>query len=402
VLVAVRQISHVRVQIWQIMLGGAIVVLITEEIDPVSAVRAVNLDVMLFLFGAFIIGRGLEESGYLAHLSYQYFKKARTRDTLLLMILFGGGFGSAFLMNDTLAIIGTPVMLLLARRHEMSPKLLLLALAFAITTGSVCSPIGNPQNLLIALNGRVESPFITFVHFLLVPTGLCLLVAFVILRLSFPNDFHDVELKHSQEPIRDHRLASLSKISLVVLFSAIGLKILLSLSNGSREFSLTYIAVAASVPLIVGTPKRWQIVRTIDWPTMVFFAAMFVLMESVWRTGLFQQLIGGSRGPANSVEMIIGVSVLLSQFISNVPMVALYLPLLTQADGTNGAFMALAAGSTIAGNMLILGAASNVMIIQAAEKRKVAGLTFLEFAKVGVPLTLIQTVIYWGYLKLLE
>ncbi|MDI6730437.1 MAG: SLC13 family permease [Candidatus Altarchaeum sp.] len=70
----------------------------------------------------------------------------------MLLILFVASKTSVLLMNDALAIIGTPVMLMLASQYKNSPKLLLLAIAFAITIGSVTSPIGNPQNLLFALN----------------------------------------------------------------------------------------------------------------------------------------------------------------------------------------------------------------------------------------------------------
>jgi Na+/H+ antiporter NhaD/arsenite permease-like protein len=172
VLIAVRKIGNIRLQIWHVMLFGALAVLLTGQISPTSALHSINFDVMLFLFGMFIVGHALEESGYLSHLSYNYFKRAKSRDSLLLMILFGAGIASAFLMNDTLAIIGTPVVLLLARKHEMSPKLFLLALAFGITIGSVMSPIGNPQNLLIALNGGIENPFGTFLRFLFLPARL--------------------------------------------------------------------------------------------------------------------------------------------------------------------------------------------------------------------------------------
>lgn len=98
--------------------------------------------------------------------------------------------------------------------------------------------------------------------------------------------------------------------------------------------------------------------------------------------------------------MILGVSVALSQFISNVPLVALYLPMLIHAGSSIKEMIALAAGSTIAGNLFILGAASNVIIIQNAEKRHQETLTFLEFAKVGIPLTIINLLIYWLFLEI--
>src|SRR4030042_6908203 len=155
-LIAVRRIGKVRLQIWQVMLLGALGVLVTGQISPPDALKAINFDVILFLFGMFTIGQALEESGYLSHLSNKFFGRAKSLDGLILIILFGMGILAAFLMNDTLAIIGTPVVLLLAKKNELNPKILLLTLAFAIPIGSVMSPIGTPQNLLIALNSDID------------------------------------------------------------------------------------------------------------------------------------------------------------------------------------------------------------------------------------------------------
>ncbi|MCU0411618.1 MAG: SLC13 family permease [Bacteroidetes bacterium] len=400
VLIAVRQVGRVRIPIWIAMSGGALAVVALGSVSIPDAVRAVNMDVILFLFGMFVIGQALEESGYLSHLSYKFLKRAHSIDVLMLFILFGVGFGSAILMNDTLAIIGTPVMLLLAKKHEMSPKLLLLVLAFAVTIGSVMSPIGNPQNLLIALNGKIQDPFVEFFKWLFIPTVINLVAAFFLLKRSYPGDFHDTPLKHSQEPIHDKHLAFLAKISLQMVLILIGVKIATVILGSQWEFRLTYIALASCLPIFVGSPKRWRIVRHIDWSTLAFFAAMFVLMESVWRSGFFQQVLerystGAGSHPITSVESILTVSILLSQFISNVPLVALYQPMLLHGGATLEGFMALAAGSTIAGNMFILGAASNVIVIQNAEKRSHHTITFWEFSKIGIPLTIVNAVVYW-------
>ncbi len=394
-LIAVRQIGNVRLQIWQIMLAGSVAVLVTGQISPRLALQSINLDVMLFLFGMFVVGEALDESGYLAHLSYKYFRRAKSVDGLMLFTLFGFGFASAVLMNDTLAIIGTPVVLLLARKHQMSPKLLLIALCLAVTTGSVLSPIGNPQNLLIAVNGIQGNAFVDFFRWLFIPTVVNVYVAFRFLKHYYPGDFHDVQLNHSQEPIRNHDLALLGKISLNLIFILIGVKILLY-SVGSRfDFRLTYIAVVAALPILAGSPRRKHILRRIDWHTLIFFAAMFVLMESVWLSGFVQGVLNGWKVDIASVPVILTLSVVLSQLISNVPLVALFQPMLIHAGATTRDLVALAAGSTIAGNLFILGAASNVIVIQNAEKKGHETITFWEFAKIGVPLTIVQSAVYW-------
>jgi len=124
-------------------------------------------------------------------------------------------------------------------------------------------------------------------------------------------------------------------------------------------------------------------------------------MESVWDSGVFQSLINGTNLNLTSTGMVMAVSVLLSQFISNVPLVALYLPMLMQLGVSTEELMALAAGSTIAGNLSILGAASNVIIIQNAEQKSGQTLTFLEFVKIGVPLTAVNILVYWLFFTVL-
>ncbi len=401
VLIAVRQVGRVRFQMWQAMALGAVAVLVAGAIPLRAALESVNVDVLLFLFGMFVIGQALEESGYLGHLAYRTFKRARSMDALLVLVIFGFGLASAILMNDTLAIIGTPVVLLLARKHDMPPRLLLLALAFAVTTGSVMSPIGNPQNLLIALNGRIGNPFAEFFRWLFIPTVVNLAIVFLVLRRVYRDEWHDVPLTHSQEPIHDRELAMLSRISLQMVLLLIAVKVLIVAFGVRMEFPLTAIALVSCLPILVGSRRRWEIVRRIDWATLVFFAAMFILMESVWRSGFFQAILARSTFPVTAPETVLAVSTVLSQFISNVPMVALYQPMLLHAGAGLPAFMALAAGSTLAGNVLILGAASNVIIVQNAEKRSHHTLSVAKFTAIGLPLTIVQLLVCWICFQLL-
>lgn len=400
-LIAVRQVGNLRLQIWQIMVAGAAAVLLTGGITPSAALKAINVDILLFLFCMFVVGDALEESGYLAHVSYRYFKRAESLDGLFIMVLCGSAVLSAVLMNDTISIIGTPVMLLLARKHAMTAKPLLLALAFGVTIGSVVSPIGNPQNLLIALQGNIPNAFVLFLRWLLIPSIVNLLVAFAFLRFYYRTDFHEAQLSHSQEPIRNHELAGLARISLWVVLVLIVVKVI-SASMGSDDFiRLTHIALAASLPVLIGSSRRWQIIKRVDWHTLIFFAAMFVLMGSVWNTGFFQSLLEREQIDVRSPSALIGVSVFLSQFISNVPLVALIMPALVKAGVGTSEFLALAAGSTIAGNLTILGAASNVIIIQNAERRGKETITFWEFLRIGAPLTAVNALVYWVFLRFL-
>ncbi|HNQ53494.1 MULTISPECIES: SLC13 family permease [Methanothrix] len=394
-LIAIRQLGEFKLQIWQIMLLGALLVLLSGEISPIDAASAINPDVMIFLAGMFVIGEAMRESGYLFHLFNRIFCRAKNLDQLLLLILFAMGFLSALLMNDTLAIIGTPLMLYLAQALRISPKLLLLTLAFAVTTGSAMSPIGNPQNLLIAINGSLTNPFLVFFQYLFIPTVANLVLAYLLLRLFYKSQFQQTAIEIPKECISDPTLANISRISIILLLILILAKVLAVTVQSSQHFSLTYIAIFSALPVILFSSRRWEIMKHIDWCTLVFFAAMFVLMDSVWRSGFFQSMMEESSLGFGSIPVILALSVFLSQIISNVPFVALFQPLLINPSAQD--LMALAAGSTIAGNLFILGAASNVIIIQNAEKSGET-LTFLDFARVGVPLTALNVFVYWIFL----
>lgn len=397
-LIAIRRIGNVTLPIWLIMLLGAVIVLITREISLAEAFKAINFDVIFFLFGMFIIGQALEQSGYLEQLSYHFFKRTETLSHLLLFVIFGAGLLSAILMNDTLAIIGTPIVLLLSKTHKKSSKLLLLALCFAVTIGSVLSPIGNPQNLLIAINGGMPNPFVSFLEYLFIPTIINLFVLFFFLRFFYKDEFTDTKLLHVKKHIEDHKLANLCKVSLALVIFLIFVKVAFVFLKSPFDFRLIYIALIGALPIVLFSSKRIEVVKKIDWSTLVFFASMFVLMQSVWNSGFFQSLISGIN--ISSVFAILLISIILSQFISNVPLVALYLPLLLLVGAGTKQMAALAVGSTIAGNLFILGAASNIIIIQNAEK-KGETITFLEFAKIGIPLTIINLLIYWLFLVII-
>ncbi len=394
-LIAVRQVGRFTIRIWQVMLGGALAVLLTGQISLSDALRAINIDVMVFLFGMFVVGEAMVDSGYLSCVANRLFSRAKNPDQVVLFILFGTGILSAVLMNDTVAIIGTPLVLGLATKWKISPKLLLLSLAMAITTGSVMSPIGNPQNLLVAVNSGMASPFLTFAVWLLVPTLVSLAAAFTVLRLFYAREFSSRPADPDADVTCDNSLFFLTKCSLAIILVLAAVNIASSLAGMMMPLTLPLIAICAAAPILLFSPRRFSVLRSIDWPTLVFFAAMFVLMESVWQAGFFQSFVDG--GSISSVPVILTTSIIISQFISNVPFVALFQPMIMQSGGTTAQLMALAAGSTLAGNLTILGAASNVIIIQNAEKSGQT-LTFFEFARVGIPLTVIQVGIFWLWL----
>jgi len=391
-LIAGRRIGRLRVTIWQAMTGGAVAVLSTGQIPLAEALRAIDVDILLFLFGMFVLAEGLLRSGALFATAYRLLAWTRTTDALVLGTLFATGFASALLMNDTLAVIGTPLVLRLALEHRVAPRLMLMALAFAITIGSVMSPIGNPQNLFIAVRAPIEAPFVTFSFYFAIPTVLNLLLAYALLRFAFRRDFHRTPLVHARVVIKDTSLARLAWVGIGTASLMIVLKVSLVSMGTGMEPPLSAIALAGALPLLVFSRRRAELIRGIDWTTLVFFTAMFVLVAAVWRSGSIQFGLSALGLDLSNIPTVMGASLLMSQLVSNVPLVGLYLPLLQEAGTDTAVMMALASGSTLAGNLLIFGAASNVIIIQRAE-REGHTLSFWGFAAVGAPLAVLNTLV---------
>lgn len=388
-LISMRRIEGKSIEIWQAMGLGAFLVLIFGQISPVEALKSINLDVIVYIVGMLIIGEALYESGYLNSLLTRFFKGSRTVSSLLLKLVLFSGIASVILMNDTIAVLFTPFLVNLSREKGLNEKMLLLALAFSITIGSVMSPIGNPQNLLVAL--RINNPFPSFFIYLSLPTFVNLLVTYLILTLAFKREGKREISFEKTAMLNNNSLLVASKLSLALL-------LVLSVANSiafsvlAESFPISLISLIAAVPIILSGRAGLRIVYRIDWKTVGFFAFMFILMQSVYDSGVIQLLVHGNIGGVFNIMLF---SLTLSQVLSNVPFVALFIKFVTP---TLSNYLALAAGSTIAGNFLILGAASNIIIIQSAERYGGKGLSFTDFVKYGMLTTAFNFAIYYAFL----
>jgi Na+/H+ antiporter NhaD/arsenite permease-like protein len=178
----------------------------------------------------------------------------------------------------------------------------------------------------------------------------------------------------------------------------IAAKVITEFTHSSFHIRFGFIALISALPILLFSSKRWSVMKGLDWGTLLFFISTFILIQSVWDSGFFQNYIQHSHISITHTPTIMAISVFLSQFISNVPLVTLYLPLLNHALASQAHLLALAVGSTIAGNLTILGAASNIIIAHSAEMRKSEGFSFYDFIKLGIPLTTVNVVIYAFFL----
>ena len=384
-LIMVRRVGKFRLPIWGIMTAGALAALLFQTISISSAISAVQLDVVAFLFGMFVFGAALDKSGLLHSVVLRGFTKAKNKRQVMLIFMITTAAAAALFMNDTVAVIGAPLAMFCAAKFGIPVVRMLLALCFAVTFGSAATPIGNPQNLLIALSG-VPDAFVTFAIYLVVPSVLCLFISYKFLARGISSE---AVVMDKSDDVFDDRLSSICKISFVLILLAVAARIVGSFFG--YEVSFIWIAAAGALPLLLFSSKRLELLKSVDYCTLIFFVSMFILMEAVWESGVLQVLLPESL--TVSIPVMVTAGAVVSQFVSNVPFVLMVLPLLETAAASVPLYMAASAGCTAAGALTILGAASTIIIIQRAEKEG-ESLSFLTFLKSGIPITLAAVVIY--------
>jgi Na+/H+ antiporter NhaD/arsenite permease-like protein len=401
---------HFGVPIWTAMLMGAALMIGLQVIEVTDVFKAVNLEVIAFLFGMFSLVSALERSGVLRMVAVRMLARAKTPSQILIIFVVGMGVLAAFLVNDTIALLGIPLAVQVARHSGIRPAILLLALAFGITVGSVMTPIGNPQNLLIAIDSGIEFPFATFLLYLSAPTIANLFATYYILKLYFRKE---LAVSGRAPGVVDADNAYNSRQARLSIYATVATLAGFALSEifhglGVADLSLSVVAMLGAAALYALSNERAQILRSVDYSVLVFFAAMFVVTTSMWSSGAVSIITGWLLEPnpadgPQSIGIITAASLSLSQVLSNVPFVDLYNFVMIENGFTGGhvkQWLMLAAASTVAGNLTILAAASNIIIIESAEARGVRAFGFVEFAKIGSVITAVNVLIYYLFLML--
>ncbi|HYV51947.1 MAG TPA: SLC13 family permease, partial [Candidatus Eisenbacteria bacterium] len=400
---------------------GAILMLVFQVISLEFAVKSISLDVIGFLFGIFSIVTALDRSGMLKLIAIRMLTRAKEVNSLLLIFVLGMGILSAFLVNDTIALLGIPLIIYISKHIGIRSVVLLISLAFGISVGSTMTPIGNPQNLLIAIQSGISLPFTTFIIHLTIPTLINLFLTYMILRIYFRKDLSTVEMKRTLSTAANsagEESVSLSIIQNAYLAKTSALILLLTIAGfiiseflhllHIADIRLSVIALLGAAALyLINGGNRIDILKNVDYSVLVFFAAMFVVTSSLWSSGVISTIMSYIPSPnpndfVQSNTIISIVSILLSQILGNVLFVALYNLVMFHNGFTGDAhiaqWMMLASASTIAGNLTILGAASNIIISDVAEAKDLKSFTFFEFLKIGSLVTVVNIIIYYLFI----
>ncbi|MEU8663872.1 ArsB/NhaD family transporter [Actinoplanes philippinensis] len=410
VLIATEKINRVTVAV-----GGAAIMLALGVTDAghafFSEEAGIDWNVIFLLLGMMLIVGVLKRTGLFEYVAIWSAKKARGRPFPIMVILVVvTGVVSAALDNVTTVLLIAPVTLLVCDRLGVPPVPFLIAEVFASNIGGTATLVGDPPNIIIA--SRSGLGFNDFLA-VLAPFVVVVLIVFVLLcRVMFrhalrydPERVARVMALKERDAIRDPRLVVMSLSVLGAVLVAFVLHTLLGL-----EPSVVAL-LGGLLLLLLSRLDPEEVAKDVEWPTLIFFAGLFVMVGGLVTTGVIDEIahaatgaVEGSLWPATM--LLLWASAGLSAIVDNIPYVATMSPIVSELVTASGGldkaqvlWWALAIGADFGGNATAVGASANVVVLGIADR---AGhkITFWGFTKYGLIVTAITVALAVPYLYL--
>jgi len=411
-LISIRRLPKVKIDRPAAALIGAGLMVVFGVVSPDDALFAIegNIEIILLLIGMMLLVAGLELCGFFEWVSLRMIKYSKNQFRFLVLTMVVTGFLSALVLNDTIVLLFTPIIIRTCRLLKSNPIPFLVAEAISANIGSVATAVGNPQNAFIATKAAI--PFTTFAIRLVPVSIVCMAIAIAMLYLFYRKDIEqgsahvfrkkilDQGWKAFEEEIVKGDTATTSGIrklkerrtglyALMIITAATFVAFVLSTSISAPIALIAFIAgiVALFVLPLLTDVKSKEMLMGVDWSIIMFFIGLFVVLQGVKDSLLLDDIKnafpGFQQNQIPSVGWLTALSAFLSNLVSNVPAVLL-LGELIPPDNMN-LWIALASSSTLAGNATILGAAANVIVAEKAEGMGVE-VNFWKFTLVGFPI----------------
>lgn len=362
---------------------GAVAMIVFGVISFEEAVLAIDYNTIALLLGMIIIIAVLELDGFFTLIAEKTISLSHSRIQLLFVVVFVTGIASAFLVNDAVVLLFTPVIIKICRSGKLNPIPYLIAEIFASNIGSAMAITGNPQNILIGINSGI--PYGRFLLHLMPISLIGLFVTVFLVRIIFKKEFSAKEKLVFHEENLEYDFLSM-KFSVPIFF----LVLIIFFFSKMLNLSIPLIALSgASLILILGRVKPSKVIKEVDWVLLLFFAGLFIVVHGIENVGVLDPFIHDTP-LTNTLNGVIGIhtlSLFMSQIVSNVPYTILMLPILKAAQG-DLLWLSLASAATLAGNATIIGAIANLIVIESAKSHGVE-IKFWEFTKAGIIITLI-------------
>lgn len=399
------------------MFGAVLMVLLGLVLDFYSqeqALRAIDFNTLGLLFGMMVMVAVLKNTGYFEYVAILIAKRTKGNPWILLVALGTiTTVASLFLDNVTTVIIMAPVTVLIAGILGISSIPLLMAEALLANTGGVATLVGDPPNILIGSAANLS--FIDFVVNLGPIVLAAWFVTLILIRLLFreelaqqPSNLEALQALDEHEALKDRTSAN------KVLILLAGVVVLFFLHSTLHIQAGLVALIGAAATLFWLQPDIEEVMEGIEWPILLFFAALFVIVGGVEASGLLG-LVGGSLSDLSSQDLIlmgvalIWVAAIASAVIDNIPFTIAMIPII-QAIARPGLditplWWALALGAGFGGNATPIGSTANIVVVTLSEKTK-HPITTRIWLRNGLPISIstcvvasILYVVFFGILK---
>ena len=345
-----------------------------------AAYRAIDFDTITLLLGMMILVANLKLSGFFRLVNGFIMTRARHPLVLLIAVVLVCGFFSAFLVNDTICLIMTPIVAELVISLKRNPLPYLLAIPMASNVGSTATITGNPQNMIIGSLSQI--PYGNFAAALSPIAAVGLVLTVLLIAAIYRSEFLG-RAGLAQPPARPARYhgplvvkSVLVAIAMMALFFA-GLPV------------AGVAIVGGALLLFTRRVKADKVYFEIDWPLLLMFVGLFVVvagLEHVVLTPEAATAIG--RLHLQSAPVLAALTAGLSNVVSNVPAVLVLKPFVAGLPDPQRAWLLVAMASTLAGNLTLVGSVANLIVAQRARRYGIT-IGFWPYFRVGAPLTLL-------------
>lgn len=381
--VAIGRLPGFRLDRAGAALLGASLMVASGALTLDEAYRAIDFDTIALLLGMMIVVANLRLSGVFGLMTGWLGRRVQGPIAVLAVIVLISGVASAFLVNDTICLVLTPLVLELVTQQRRNPVPYLLAVAMASNIGSTATITGNPQNIMIGSFSQIHYAAFAATLAPVALAGLAVVTALILL-------FHRREfLARGAAPpalpqARYNRPLAL-KALVVTALMIVGFFV----SHPPAKLAL----IAGAVLLLTRRLKPERVYREIDWPLLLLFVGLFVVVAGLEKHVLTPDLLAAVRAwPLDHVPTLTIVAAVLSNLVSNVPAVLVLKPFVEQARDQQTAWLTLAMASTLAGNFTILGSVANLIVVQRARQHGIE-IGFWTYFRIGSLVTLLTLVI---------
>jgi len=344
-----------------------------------EAYRAIDLDTLTLLLGMMIVVANLRIAGFFQLAAGWVGMHARRPALLLVGVTLVSGALSAFLVNDTVCLMLTPLVAEAAIAMRRRPEPYLFGVAMASNIGSTATITGNPQNMIIGSLSHI--PYGTFAAALAPAAAAGLAVAALFIVLSFPREF----LTRERLPTVTLRVRVNRALLARSLIATAALIALFFMGAPPAKVAI----VVGALLLITRRVKPERVYAEIDWALLLMFAGLFIVVAGFETAVLTPQHTRAIAGLGLGRPAVLSlVAAVLSNLVSNVPAVLVLKPFIAALPAPQHAWLVLAMASTFAGNFAIVGSVANLIVVERARRHGIE-IDFWSYARIGAPLAIV-------------